>query len=364
VLVALAVVSAVAFGALFYAATLASSLTKTTREKAYVAVGGDVSAQVLGSTPLPKSFPYPITELEYANGAASLGTSVGTQADVMTVDPLSFSRTLHWSSDWGPDPTDLMTRIIDSRSTSLPVVVTDDVPRATRAVWLQDVRVPIQVVGRVKVFPGMSEGVPLVITSTDALGAITARLRLANPLGITTTYVWAKGPPAPIEQALAQTSIDPNSLVSVDTYLKNSDFLLATRALSYMRILGFAAAALVLIGLMLYLQARQRSQAIASALARRMGLRRDSEIISLWLELAGIAFFAGAVGATIASAGAEFIVQHLDPLPQYPPAPVFQLPVTMICEGAVVLLLVSLVAAVVTSWVASRTDMSEALRVA
>ena len=59
VLVTLVVVSSVAFGAFFYAETLAASLSKTTNEKAYIATGSDVSGQTLAGTPLPRSFPVP-----------------------------------------------------------------------------------------------------------------------------------------------------------------------------------------------------------------------------------------------------------------------------------------------------------------
>ena len=192
----------------------------------------------------------------------------------------------------------------------------------------------MRILARVKVFPGMSEGVPLVITSARALNAASAKLHLFDPLDVPATYIWVKGPPAAIEQAFGRTSLQPYYVVSVDTYLKNSDFLLATRTLSYMRIVAIASGVLVLIGLLLYLQARQRPQAIASALARRMGLRRRTEILSLSLELGAIVFFAAAIGAVIAIAAAAPITKHLDPLPEYPPSPVFAIPTAVILVSA------------------------------
>ncbi len=364
VLVTLAVVSSVAFGAFFYAETLAASLAKTTTEKAYIATGSDVSGQTLASTPLPRGFPYPITELQYSNGDGALGSSVGTQADVMVVDPTSLQRVLHWSSDWGPSPAAFLPELAGSASAPLPVIVTTDIPATTKVLWIQGVRVHVRILARVKVFPGMSEGVPLVITSFHALAAASAKAHQFDLLGEPTTYVWVKGPPAAIARAFGGTSLHPYFVVSVDTYRNNSDFLLATRTLSYMRTVAIAAAILVLVGLLLYLQARQRSQAIASALARRMGLRRGTEIFSLSLELAAIVFFAATLGAVIAIAAAKPITGHIDPLPVYPPAPVFAVPTGVILWTAGALVLLSLAAGALTSWFASRTDMSEALRVA
>ncbi len=364
VLVTLAVVSSVAFGAFFYAETLAASLAKTTNEKAYIATGSDVSAQILDGTSLPRSFPYPITELQYSNDDGALASSVGTQTDVMTVDPASLQRALHWSSDWGPSPSTFLPELAASPSLPLPVIVTTDVLATTKAIWIQGVRFPVRLLARVKVFPGMSEGVPLVITSARALDAASAKLHLFDPLDVPATYIWVKGPPAAVEHAFGNTLLHPYFVVSVETYQRNSDFLLATRTLSYMRTVAIAAGILVLIGLLLYLQARQRSQAIASALARRMGLRRRTEILSLSLELAAIVFFAATLGAAIAIAAAAPIAGHLDPLPQYPPSPVFAIPTGAILWSAGALVLLSVAAGALTSWFAGRTDMSEALRVA
>jgi putative ABC transport system permease protein len=364
VLVTLAVVSSVAFGAFFYAETLAASLGKTTNEKAYIASGSDVSGQIQSATPLPRAFPYPITKLQYSNEDGALGNSVGTEADVMTVDPSSLARTLHWSSDWGPNPSTFLPRLAGSSSLPLPVIVTTDISATTKAIWIQGVRFPVRILARVKVFPGMSEGVPLVITSVRALNAASTKLHLFDPLDVPATYIWVKGPPAAIEQAFGRTSLQPYYVVSVDTYRKNSDFLLATRTLSYMRIVAIASGILVLIGLLLYLQARQRPQAIASALARRMGLRRRTEILSLSLELGAIVFFAATLGAVIAIAAAEPITKHLDPLPEYPPSPVFAIPTAVILVSVGALVVLSVAAGALTSWFAGRTDISEALRVA
>jgi putative ABC transport system permease protein len=364
VLVTLAVVSSVALGAFFYAETLTASLAKTTNEKAYIATGSDVSGQIAGGTSLPRRFPYPITKLQYSNGAASIGSSYGTQTDVMTVDPPSMEQTLHWSSDWGPNPAGFIKQLARSLSVPLPVIVTTHIPATTKAIWIQGDRYPIRILARVKAFPGMSEGVPLIITSTDALNAAAAKLRQFNPLNVPTTYVWIKGPPAAAERALGNSSLQSYFVVSVETYRKNSDFLLATRTLSYMRVVAIASGVLVLIGLLLYLQARQRSQAIASALARRMGLRRSTEVLSLSLEIAAIVFFAATLGATIAIAAAKPIAGHLDPLPQYPPSTVFAVPTTAILLSAAGLIVLSILAGVLTSWLARRTDMSQAIRVA
>lgn len=85
VLTALLVVTAVAFGSYFYSETVASSLSRGVAEKAYVAYGGDAQGLISRSV-LPKSFPYPLTELDYGHQSAVVGGPDGTYADVLAVD--------------------------------------------------------------------------------------------------------------------------------------------------------------------------------------------------------------------------------------------------------------------------------------
>jgi hypothetical protein len=208
----------------------------------------------------------------------------------------------------------------------------------------------------------MAEGIPLVITSFRALHDLEARTKLFQSLGVLQTYVWAKGPPLETGRALA--SLHPvYPPQTVDTFLHDPDVVLATRTFGFMRLIAIGAGVLALLGMLLYLQARQRSQAIASVLARRMGLSRLAETFSLTLEVCGILVFAALLGG-VAIAAAAPVVHRIDPLPQDPPAPLFTVPVTVIAVVAGTLVLFALIAGALTSWRARRTDLAEALRVA
>jgi putative ABC transport system permease protein len=270
---------------------------------------------------------------------------------------------LRWFPDWGPDPRRVLAELA-ANSPRLPVIVAGDWPTAPKAIWLGGSRLPVSVVSSVSTFPGISVGVPLIVTSAEALDRAAKRAQLFAPLGESWTYVWAKGPPGPVGRALEATPLQGYFVVTVDTFRKDPDVLLATRTFSYMRTIAIASALLVLVGLLLYLQARQRSQAIASALAARMGLRRRTEILSLSLELAAIALFAGLVGGVVAVAAADPIVSHIDALPTYPPPPTLLIPVGAILVSVGALIVLALAAGALTSWLASRTDISEELRVA
>jgi predicted lysophospholipase L1 biosynthesis ABC-type transport system permease subunit len=204
---------------------------------------------------------------------------------------------------------------------------------------------------------------PLVITSFDGLERAAARAGILDPLGVTQTYVWAKGPPRKLPDALASAGVEIDFPVTVETFRDDPDVALATRTYGYLRTTALASVLLVLVALLLYLQARQRSQAIASALAGRMGLTRGEEILSLCLEVAAIGLFALVVGAAVALVAAGPVVRKIDPLSDWQPSPVFVAPIGTVAVAALALGIVALVAGLVTSLLARRTDVSEALRV-
>src|SRR3954447_10415374 len=81
----LATLCAVSLGALFYAATLATSLEHAVREKAAIAVGGDAAATV--AAPAGSKLPFPVTYVRESYGGATLGSVAGDQVDVIGVDP-------------------------------------------------------------------------------------------------------------------------------------------------------------------------------------------------------------------------------------------------------------------------------------
>ena len=363
-LTALLVVSAVAFGAYFYAQALASSLTANVTEKGYAAYGGDVQGLVSDTTPLPKRFQYPLTKVDFVNQGTALGGPGGTSADVMAVDSKTLGAVIRWYPDWGRDPRPVLGSLAEPSARALPVIVTDDVGPRTAALWLQGSRIPIRIVARVKAFPGMSAGVPLIVADRGALAAAATRGRVFDPFGDVQTYVWAKGPPDAATRALEAKPVEAAYLTSIDAFRKNPEVVLATRTFSYMRLIAAASGVLVFVGLLLYLQARQRSQAVASALAGRMGLRPRDEVLSLILELAAITLLAAVIGGGVAVTAASPIVSHLDPVPDYPPGPVLAVPVAAIGLSLIGLAAIAVTAGCFTSWAARRTDMGEALRVA
>jgi FtsX-like permease family len=266
---------------------------------------------------------------------------------------------MHWNPGWGPAPGTFVGRLARPVDGRLPVVVTPGFGHRS-AIWLAGERVPVEVVATVRAFPGMSADAPLVVTSVAALRNVAGNGSYDPLNGL--AYVWARGPALAVEKALKASSLQPQYFVSLEDVLQNPDVAAVKRTLSLLIALGVGVAVLSLVGVALYLYARQRSQAIASALARRMGLTRGAEIRSLWLELVGILVVSGALAAVVGIAAAKPVIGQTDPLPRYRPAPSLVVPWTVVAATFAALLAVALVAAVTTSAAARRANVAEELR--
>jgi hypothetical protein len=176
--------------------------------------------------------------------------------------------------------------------------------------------------------------------------------------------VWAKGPAGPVERALEASTLAPVFLTTPAHILDDASVRAAARSYRFLRVIGAAAAALSALCLLAYLQARRRSQLIATAIVRRMGVGAFADSAALGIEAGLIAFFAGAIGGAVAIACARPLAPHVDALPQYAPGPVFVVPWSVLAAGLLGVVIVSAALAAATPIVTSRADVAEALRVA
>lgn len=353
--------AAVSLSALFYAESLDESLQRSAAEKAYLGTGSDVSGVIDPGARVPASFPYPATRVQLAYQGGSLGGADGPAVDILAVDPRTLGRTMRWRSSWGRDPRPLLARLDDSAG-PLPVIVTGKLPRAT-SLWDQGTRVPIHVVAAVPAFPGMTTDRPLVVVSATRLAAASARLHLLDPLGVASASIWVRGPTAPVERALRAAAFAPDYLVSVADILASPDVRGATRTYGFLRAIGASAGLLALVALVLYLQVRRRSQVVASALGRRMGVAPIDEVAALALEIGTVLLLAGLTGAAVAVATAGPIVRRVDPLQQLAPSPSLVVPWGVFLAVFCALAAASAAIAALAGLAARRGDIGEALRV-
>jgi hypothetical protein len=183
------------------------------------------------------------------------------------------------------------------------------------AITYQGVRMPVHQ-SRAARFPGVRR----TSRAAGARGAAFVRTRAPRRTRSALSadgLVWAKGDPHAVEPALARSSVKPVYLTTLDHVRDNASVVAGERSYTYLKAIGAAAVTLALLALLLYFQARQRGQLVASALTRRMGLPISADALALALEASGIVAAAGVLGVLVAVGAAALVVPHVDPLSQY-----------------------------------------------
>lgn len=360
VLVVVIVAAATSFAMFAYAATLRSSLARAAEEKAFVSNGSDVQGYIDPSERVtsPFSFPVAIVELDQAN----VSFASGARVDLIAGDPNALARTLRWGNGWGDDPRPLLKRLDAPTAGRLPALATPDAPDA-HAIDDQGVRIPITIVGRAP-FPGQSAGRPALVVSRRALRRIGRRVGIVDPAPLASGILWAKGPPRVVERALLASNLAPQYLTTPAHILDDPAVSAADRSFAFVRDIGAAAGALALVALLLYLQARQRAQVIASSFLRRMGMSRRSDLGGVALEAGALAAFATVLGAVVAVATAWPVVGHIDALPQYAPPTHVVVPWAVLAAGVGAAIVAGALLGIAAVAVAARANVGEALRVA
>ena len=358
--IAVVVAAATSLAVFAYATTLSATVSRSIAEKAYVGNGSDVQGVVDPSDRIytPFRFPAAIVEIDTTNAFVSEGRSV----DIVAGVPKQLVSVIRWGP-WSDDPRPLIPRLDRAAPPGvLPAIASPNMPNVD-AIVDQGVRVPIQIVARAP-FPGMEGGRPALLVSRAKLHQFASAHGFADPGFGADGVIWARGDPRRIEGALLASNIRPAFLTTFAHIRGDPSVRAGKRSYSYLRTIGGAAVVLALVALLLYLQARQREQVIAGALLRRMGRRVPADAATVALETATLVAVAFIVGLAVAVGAARLVARHVDPLPQYAPGAQLIAPWTILFAVGIGAAAVAglLAAALVVR--ASRTDASEALRVA
>jgi putative ABC transport system permease protein len=358
-LVAVIVTTAVSFAAFAFAQTASSSLTRSVAAKAYLGNGSDVQGVINPPRGVTAQFPFPVALVQVDSGNFALAD--GTSVDVIAGGPGILRRTLRWGKGWSGDPRRLLPRL-QGKGVPLKVLATPGTP-SSDAILDQGARIPIRIVGHTP-FPGTTAGRPALVVSAHALAAAAARGHVPYPGPGAQGLLWAKGSPRTLIPRLAASSLYPFYLTTISHIREDGSVVASERSFRYVRAIGEVAGALSLLGLLLYLQARQHGQRIASAFARRMGLGSAGDAGALATEGALAVAVGVAVGIAAALLTATPLIRKIDPLPAYPPSITTVIPwTTLLVSGCVAVCIGALLGALATA-IAARSDVAEVLRVA
>jgi putative ABC transport system permease protein len=214
---------------------------------------------------------------------------------------------------------------------------------------------PYRVVGTAKAFPGMRPNSPLMV--------IDRRIVLDNLPRQAQFQLWSTSSPSEVDAALKAAGIQGVATTSSADVRGIADFKILTWVLAFLQALGFMAGVIILGGLLLYLEARQRAREVSYALARRMGLGRASHRRSVILEIGGMLAVGFVLGTGLSWIASRIVYGKLDPMPNLPPPALFRVPFALLGATA---LAMALVAWLGSRWVqrtAERVDVAQVMRI-
>jgi Predicted permease. len=358
------VASSLAFAVFAASQGMVGSLRATVEAKAKVFVGSDVELQVGPDTQIPADLGFPATIATRLKLAGRLPNS-DVQFDLLAIDPTTFEGAAYWDAAFSDrSVADLMQLLSDPSGDRLPVLIADGQGLAPAALEIQQHIVPIEIVAEASSVPGTSSDRPVFVVSGERLRAAFAGL--PDPLHEVqaTREMWIRGPSDEVVAAAANAGVGSYLTITADEVADIPFIKAAIDTFLVLDLLGVVALILVLVTAIAYLQARQRSRIVATALSTRMGLRPGTMRRSLVIELAILLFGALAVGVATGLIGAAIVTPYLDPLPTIPPDPISVVPWIAVASVAVGLGAAAFAGGRLASRAARDVRLGEVLRVA
>ena len=350
-------------GLFVQAQTVARSMQTTVDVKAGVFVGSDVEVAIDRTNETPTDFPLPTTRVVQRLLAGEFRP--GVPFDLLAIDRTTFADAAFWDGAFGAESAqDLVDELSNASGDALPVVLAAGERVAPDSVTIDTKTVPVDVVARASAFPGMTSLRPLVVVDTGRLEE--AFQEQASPLGIASANheLWIRGDPDEVARALPEIGY-PTGLVVEAEAVKDIPYISAViDTFIVMNGLGLLAALLVFAAMLMYLQARQRSEIVSYGLSLRMGMRSVSHLLAIATEVAAMLAVAFVAGAALAIVAASLIVPLLDPLEAIPPGPITVVPVPLIVATAPLLLLVAFLGGWLTERRARSADLGQVMRLA
>ncbi len=343
--------------------TVARSMQTTVDVKAGVFVGSDVAVSIDRSYETPTDFPLPTTRVVQRLLAGEFHQDL--RFDLLAIDPDTFADAAFWDPAFGSEAPENLAGVLARRSGgALPIVLAAAEGVEPDSITIDTKTIPVDVVERTVAFPGMTSIRPLVIVDAERLDQ--AFEDEVSPLWDTSAdhELWIRGDHDAVTRALPLLPFPPGLVIEAEA-VKDIPYISAViDTFIVMNGLGLLAALLVFAAMLMYLQARQRSEIVSYGLSLRMGMRSASHLLAIATEVAamlGVAFVAGAALAIVA---ASLIVPLLDPLEAIPPGPLTVVPVTLIAATAPLLLLVAFFGGWLTERRARSADLGQVMRLA
>jgi putative ABC transport system permease protein len=347
---------------LVYAANLSRSSSSTIEAKAASFIGSDLAVAMASDRPMPVSLAGSATQVTRYERVL-----VGDQeVDIIGVDPTTFRDGAYWHDSFAEASLEEILSLLESPDPdgSLTVVVANGsiIGSMVESGRWDEVEIPVRVAATIDSFPGMRGSRPLLIADNAALSNWTT-LENDGRLPGFRDWVYVRDTTEPdAVGAFRDEGVTFAWINSTDDVLDQLKYAVIIWTFDFVEIIAVLAALIVVAGVFLYGDARQRARNLSYALARRMGLSRRSHFVAAFLELLVLLSLGLAVGAVSAIAASALVYGGIDPVPTTPPAPRLILAFDVVAAAAVATLAVAAAGALLSQRIADGADTSELLR--
>jgi putative ABC transport system permease protein len=354
----------VAVGIVSFAGSMSASIRATATAKTLIGPGAEQVVRIGSSDTVPPAVAddgrvTTVTRLS-ESGVIVRGHP---SADVLGVDPATFADAAYWDGSFaGPSLQSLLDRISEpTPDAPLPVVaVGDGLPEAfVLTLPLDDgsgdVEVDVRVVGRATAFPGLGfrQDRPLVVVDRAALAAAG----VSRP-----TEVWTTDRSDDLVARLDDAGVQVVSQVVATDATADSTVRAQLWTVSYLELIGLAAAFVTLAGLGLYFAASLSGHRLGSAVAQRLGMTRRTSATATALEVGAMLVAGWLFGSVLSWLAARLVYTSFDPRPNSPPPALFRPGLAAVGATGVAAVVVALLVSLAIERGAARRTLQGMLR--
>ncbi|WP_026425556.1 hypothetical protein [Actinokineospora inagensis] len=294
--VGILLVGTLAVGTLTVGVGVADAQSQALDTKSGLFVGAESTAQISDRVAI-NGLPAPLAARDTVVGVLKV-----SQLTVLVVDPSTFTHAA-WLGDRDVDEVNQQLSALTAPGNGVvPVLRVGSTPDAT---------MDVQRLG--KVHPvGQVASFPLIGT---ARGYVVSRTALTDLTQVDTWQIWSAQPIDALISDLNAAGLYHLSSRSKTAALDGLPFLTVTWTFDFVTALGFVLAVVAAAALVLAVEVRRRQNAVAGALATRMGLRQRTLVGSHLAELGALAGVSVAAGSAAGAVCAAVSAPMLDPSP-------------------------------------------------
>ncbi|KAA2251219.1 hypothetical protein F0L68_37995 [Solihabitans fulvus] len=336
VTLALLAVAGLAIGVIVVGIGVADTQQNSIQDKGLVFAGANTVVRVANNVGDRPELPAPIRGRATRVLWDEPKLDDGRQGRILVVDPATYADGGGWQDRWnGLSLAELLGKLGPAdRDGTVPVI---QVGSYQPARFVAPELAKVRVVATVPVFAGMMRAEGMLVAAWDAVPA--------NVRGEYNQQVWTMSDSASVLKALQDNGMRPGRILRAENTTGHLPFLLIGWVFRFFVVLGSALIAVAAVTLLVSVETRRRSTAVAHALLARMGLRTRALYASHAAELTMLAALALLVGLGGGWLAVRLAGPELDPYPNLHPGtiPASVLPVAFGAVGgaAVAVLLVA-----------------------